>query len=329
MRPPDFWQAGGNPWPGRLLAPLGAVYGAATVLRRWRATPYRAAVPVLVAGGLTLGGAGKTPLALALAERLAEHAPHFLSRGYGGSLAGPLRVDPARHGAEEVGDEPLLLAASRPTWMARDRAAGARAAVEGGAGLLILDDGFQNPTLAKDLAFVAIDGEGGIGNGRVFPAGPLREPIAAALARAGAVIRIGEDRTGIARLVGGRCPLLAARLQPASDSAALAGRRVLAFCGIARPAKFLASLSAVGAEIAASRAFPDHHPYSAAEIAGLLADAARLDALPVTTAKDRVRLPPDLRGRVQVLAVNLVFDDPATLNRLLCAHLPPPPAKAG
>src|SRR5262245_22992131 len=163
MREPAFWRRGGNPWPARLLAPAGWIYGAATVLRRRVHRPYRAPVPVVVAGGLTLGGAGKTPLAIALAERLAGRHPHFLSRGYGGREAGPLRVDPARHDATDVGDEPLLLAAAAPAWVARDRPAGAREAAAAGAGLIILDDGFQNPFLAKDLALLAIDGESGIG----------------------------------------------------------------------------------------------------------------------------------------------------------------------
>src|SRR5262249_52315367 len=148
------WRRGGNPWPARLLAPAGWAYGWATILRRRAHRPYRPPVPVVVAGGLTLGGAGKTPLALALAERLAQRNPHFLSRGYGGRQAGPLRVDPARHSAADVGDEPLLLAAAAPTWVARDRAAGARQAAAAGAGLIILDDGFQNPFLAKDLALL-------------------------------------------------------------------------------------------------------------------------------------------------------------------------------
>ena len=241
MREPRFWRRGGDPWPARLLSPVGALYGAATILRRWSHQPYRAPVPVVVAGGITLGGAGKTPLALALAALLARRNPHFLSRGYGGSEAGPLRVDPSRHGAKDVGDEPLLLAGSAPTWVARDRAAGAKAAAAAGAGLIILDDGFQNPFLAKDLAFLAIDGESGLGNGHVFPAGPLREPIATALRRAQAVVLIGEDRAGLAGVIAGRCPILPARLV-AADPGAVAGKPVYAFAGIGRPEKFFASL---------------------------------------------------------------------------------------
>jgi tetraacyldisaccharide 4'-kinase len=266
---------------------------------------------------LTLGGAGKTPLALALAEILARRRPHFLSRGYGGREAGPLKVDPSRHGAADVGDEPLLLAAAAPAWIARDRVAGAKAAVEAGAGVVILDDGFQNPFLAKDLAFLAVDGESGLGNGRVFPAGPLREPIAAALARAQAVVVIGEDRAGVARLVAGRCPVLGARLIPAPDAGRFAGARVYAFAGIGRPEKFFASLEAAGAEIAGRQSFPDHHPFSAAEIAELLAAAESAKAIPVTTAKDALRLPAAARDKVGVFAVRLAFDEPARIEAML------------
>ena len=316
MREPRFWRRGGNPWPARLLALAGAVYGWATMLRRRRHRPYRASVPVIVAGGLTLGGAGKTPLALALAERLTARNPHFLSRGYGGREAGPLRIDPASHDAADVGDEPLLLDARAPAWIARDRAAGARAAAAGGAGLIILDDGFQNPFLAKDLALLAIDSESGLGNGHVFPAGPLREPVSSALARAQGVVLIGEDRAGVAALIGARCPILRARLVPAAP-AAFTGKRIYAFAGIGRPEKFFASLESAGASLAGRRSFPDHHSFSKAEIAELLAAAAAAKALPVTTAKDRLRLPAALREQVEAFDVRLVFDDPAALDALL------------
>ena len=317
MQPPDFWRREANPWPSRLLSPLGTLYGAAATLRRWSHQPYRPTVPVVVAGGLTLGGSGKTPLALALAERLKPRRPYFLSRGYGGRFAGPLAVDPARHGAADVGDEPLLLAAAAPTWVARDRPAGARAAAAAGAGLLILDDGFQNPFIAKDLAFLAIDGEVGLANGHVFPAGPLREPAGGAFARASAVVLIGEDRTGLAARIAGRCPILQAWLVPAADAMALGGQRVYAFAGIGRPEKFFAGLERLGAEVVSRRAFPDHHPYGAAEIETLLAEAAARNARPVTTAKDQVRLPAAQRARVSVASVALRFDDLAALDRLL------------
>ena len=317
MREPEFWKRDANPWPARALLPAECIYVLATVYRRWRHRPYRPPVPVVVAGGLTLGGSGKTPLALALAERLAARQPQFVTRGYGGRSKGPLRVDPLRHTAAEVGDEPLLLARQAPTWVAHDRAAGARAAVEAGAGVVILDDGFQNPFLAKDLALLSIDGEGGIGNAHVFPAGPLREPLGFALRRAAAVIRIGDDLVGVERLVRGRRPILPARLVPTPEAVALAGKRIFAFSGIGRPEKFFASLRAIGAELVATRVFPDHHPYTATEAAGLLSEAAQMKAIAVTTAKDRVRLPPAVHGHVTVLEIRLVFAQSRELEDLL------------
>jgi tetraacyldisaccharide 4'-kinase len=317
LREPDFWKREANPWPARALLPVEGIYALATILRRWRHRPYRPPRPGVVAGGLTLGGSGKTPLALALADRLAARQPHFVSRGYGGRSKGPLRVDPQRHSAAEVGDEPLLLARQAPTWVARNRAAGARAAVAAGAGVLILDDGFQNPFVAKDLALLSIDGEAGLGNGHVFPAGPMREPLGVALRRAAAVVRIGDDLVGVERLVRGRRPIIPARLVPTPEAAAIAGQRVFAFSGIGRPEKFFASLRAMGADVVTARAFPDHHPYSAAEASGLLGEAAQMKAIAVTTAKDQVRLPPAVQGHVTVFAIRLVFAPSRELEELL------------
>jgi tetraacyldisaccharide 4'-kinase len=317
MRAPEFWERNGSPL-SALLQPAAAAYALAGRWRRATARPWRAPVPVLCVGALTVGGAGKTPTALTLAAALQAHgvAPHFLTRGYGGTAAGPLQVDPAAHDAALVGDEALLLAEAAPCWLSRDRVAGARAAVAAGAGAIVMDDGFQNPSLAKDLSLLVVDGSHGFGNGRVLPAGPLREPIADGLARADAVALIGTDETGVtARL--GRCPVLRARLAPGPDAAELAGRRVLAFAGIGRPTKFFATLRSLGAELAEQRAFPDHHRYSAAEIDSLLRRAEQLEAIPVTTAKVAVRLPREARPAVRVLPVQLRWDDTHAFDALL------------
>jgi tetraacyldisaccharide 4'-kinase len=257
-------------------------------------------------------------VALALIEALASRgiAVHALTRGHGGREAGPLRVDPARHGASDVGDEALLLAAQAPCWVARDRAAGARAAVAAGAGALVMDDGFQNPSLIKDLSLVVVDGAAGFGNGFRIPAGPLREPVARGLARADALVLLGEDRTGVGGLAAGR-PVLHARLEPADDAGDLAGRDVLAFAGIGRPEKFFATLEALGARLVERVAFPDHHPFRPEEVARLLERAGRAGALPVTTAKDAVRLPPEARAAVRILPVRAVWQDAAALGALL------------
>jgi tetraacyldisaccharide 4'-kinase len=325
MRPPEFWTAEGLV--PRLLAPASLVWSAAAALRRAGARPFRAGVPVLCVGNLVAGGAGKTPVAIALAGLLsrAGSEPAFLTRGYGGRLAGPVLVDPARHGAAEVGDEALLLARAAPTFVARDRAAGARAATDAGAQILILDDGFQNPGIAKDWSLLVVDGGFGFGNGRVIPAGPLREPVEAGLARAQGAVLVGADETGVEARLAARLPLFHARLA-AIDPARFIGRKLLAFAGIGRPAKFFATLAECGAELVDAREFPDHHRYRDSEIDALAAAARAAGASLVTTAKDHVRLPPSHRQSVEALEVELRFADEAAVAAALARLLPASPS---
>ncbi|WP_343713134.1 tetraacyldisaccharide 4'-kinase [Inquilinus sp.] len=321
MKTPGFWyrpQATPAAW---LLAPAGALYDVASRLRRAWVSPQRAPVPVVCVGNLVAGGAGKTPVALALGRRFREIAveAHFLSRGHGGSLAGPVRVDPDRHSAAEVGDEPLLLARAGPAWISRDRPAGARAAAAAGARLILMDDGFQNPSLAKDLSLLVVDGGSGFGNGLILPAGPLREKPADGLKRADALVVMGADRAGIADLAARHgLPALGARLVPvAEDAARLRGRKVLAFAGIGRPGKFFATLAELGAELAGAIPFPDHHAYTPDEVMRLVETAQERQAVPVTTEKDLVRLPPEARPMVEALRVELAWDNPAAVDAVL------------
>jgi len=318
MRPPAFWQRDGVL--PRLLAPAGAIVAELTARRVARAG-WRAPVPVLCCGNAGVGGAGKTTVVLDLARRLVARgiAVHCLTRGYGGRAHGVLRVDPAVHDAGLVGDEPLLLAAVAPTWVAADRGASAQAAVAAGAEALLMDDGLQNPTLVKDLALLVVDGAAGFGNGRVMPAGPLRESVAAAAGRCRAAVLIGPDRAGARAALPTGLPVLTATL--AADEA-LDGLRVLAMSGIARPAKFHDTLRQAGAKIAGCVDFPDHHQFTNAELDRVLADAAALGATPVTTPKDAVRLPDAVRRRVRVIGVALHWDDPAALARLLGEFVP-------
>jgi tetraacyldisaccharide 4'-kinase len=318
-RAPDHWREAG--WRASLLEPAAVAFRLGGRLRRVLTTPFEAAVPVLCVGNLVAGGAGKTPVALALAERLIElgRNPHFLTRGYGGALAGPVQVDPARHKSGEVGDEALLLAAVAPSWVAHDRPAGARAAAAAGAGILVMDDGLQNPSLRQDRAILVVDGGYGFGNGRVIPAGPLRETLAEGIARVQAAVVIGPDLHGIGHLLDDRMPVLGARLA-AVDAEAWRGRRVIAFAGIGRPQKFFDTLTELGAELVGTQEFPDHHPYGVADIRPLLEAASASGARLVTTAKDRVRLPAGLATEVDVLRVKLAWagvDDRQAVDRLL------------
>ena len=316
MRAPEFWRRDGL-MPA-LLAPLGCAYAAAGELRRRAATPQRLPVPVVCIGNLVAGGAGKTPVAISVVGRLRAMGidAHILSRGYGGRLAGPLRVDPARHHYTDVGDEALLLARAAPTWVARDRRAGGRAAVAAGAGAIVLDDGHQNPHLVKNLSMVVVDGGYGFGNGRVLPAGPLREPVGRGLSRAGAVVVLGEGDAP-AGLEGCGVPVLRAALRPGPDAAALAGRPVVAFAGIGRPEKFFQTLVALGADLRATFAFADHHPYRAGDLAPALAAAQQEGASIVTTEKDAVRLPRGVAERVATLAISVCWQDMSALDGLL------------
>ncbi|MBP0491582.1 tetraacyldisaccharide 4'-kinase [Roseomonas indoligenes] len=318
MRAPDFWTGDGGGIAPILLSPIAALYAAATA-RRVARPGWRAPVPVICCGNATAGGAGKTTLALDLGRRLANRgiAVHFLTRGYGGTLKGPARVEPGKHDSETVGDEALLLAAERPTWIAADRAAGARAAIEAGAQAIIMDDGLQNPTLEKDLSFLTIDGSYGFGNNRVIPAGPLREPVAAAAGRSGAVVLIGKDECGALALLPPGLAVLRARTVPGPEAKQLVGQSVFAFCGIANPRKFFSTLSESGAIIAGRAPYADHYPFDAGDMRELLAEADRLRAIPVTTKKDFVRIPPAFRARVTVVTVGLEWEEPAMLEAIL------------
>ena len=323
MIAPRFWATDRASWISRALSPLGALYGAATARRMARAG-VKVSAPVVCVGNFVVGGAGKTPTAIAIARLLlgAGERVAFLSRGYGGApRTEPLLVDPSMHLSRVVGDEPLLLARVAPCFVGADRVAAARAAIEAGAGVLVMDDGLQNPGLAKDCAFAVVDAEAHFGNGLCVPAGPLRAPLAAQLPFVDALIAIGGgDSVGSLVEAARGKPILRARLRPdavvASD---LIGRSVLAFAGIARPEKFFATLAEIGARVAAKRVFADHHFFTAREIEALLSLAAARDLILVTTEKDQARIAPEYAREMVALPVTLRFDEPEAVRRLLAA----------
>ena len=322
MRAPRFWLKPRPTLVARLLEPASLAYGAATA-RRMRERGERAGQPTICVGNFVVGGAGKTPAALALARMLISDGRRvaFLSRGYGGAeRIEPLLVDPNAHTAAIVGDEPLILARLAPCWVGADRVRSARSAVEAGANVLILDDGLQNPSLVKDLAFAVVDGETGFGNGLCVPAGPLRAPVAAQTPFVRALIVLGGDDAAASRIaaVAPGKPLIRASLEPDALAAApLIGREVVAFAGIARPEKFYATLRRVGAQIVLTRDFPDHHLYAPRELEALTDEAGRRGALLATTEKDVARLTARQARGIVALPVTLRFEEPKTVQRML------------
>ncbi len=330
MREPAFWWRKGGLCK-HLLAPLAACYGAVAA-RRMTRRGKRAGLPVLCVGNFTLGGVGKTPAVLTIARLLTEAGERVfcLSRGYGGSVNGPKRVDAHADHAAEVSDEALLLARVAPTVVARNRVAGAELARSTGASIVIMDDGLQNGTIVKDFTLAVVDGRRGIGNACVFPAGPLRAPLETQLACSDALLVVGdggaaEDVTAAARARG--LPVLRGRLKPDTAAGpALKERKVLAFAGIGDPEKFFASAAEAGIEVAERRTFPDHHRFSAEEAASLIMDAEHVGLALLTTEKDRARMAGDplteaLAARVHVLAVTLEIEEADELRRLAMTKL--------
>ena len=320
MRTP-FWWGRQNPlaW---ALTPLSLLWCIGAKIRPYTGNPTKVSLPVLCVGNAVAGGAGKTPVVLSLAAMLHEmqQMPQILSRGYGGEKVSRVPQRVTRQSAADVGDEPLLLAKAAPTWVGQDRVASAQAAIGEQAGILLLDDGWQSPHLHKDINLMVVDGAYGVGNGFCIPAGPLREPWKQAVSRADAVVMLGNDRQGLTKKLS--IPVFHARIQPQAEvAAAWQGKRVYAFAGIGRPAKFFHTLMTLGADLQGAAHFADHHPFLEEELGSMADDAERLNATLITTEKDWVRLSPAWQAQVHYLPVQCVWEDEAAVKTWLAQRL--------
>ena len=323
LKSPDFWQKD-NTFFAKLLSPLGGLYAWCLRRKLEKTKAYRSKIPVVCVGNLVMGGVGKTPLAVSIAEyfKMNGMRPAFLTRGYGGGLSNIL-VDPDKHTAKDTGDEALILARVAPTVVDVNRARGAKLAERIGADVIIMDDGFQNAQLVKDLSFAVFDGRYGFGNGKVFPAGPLREPVEDGLRRADAFIVVGKDKAGVREWVDARfaaLPFVGTHIeQDVKKIAQLSGKKVLAFAGIGYPDKFFDMLRDYGCDVVDTQAFSDHYPYRDEDLTDLIARAEKLDAVLVTTAKDGVRIAPRFKADVQIVEAYMVWDTPEAMCALLSA----------
>ena len=319
MKRPAFWSEGKGGWQSTSLIPIAWAYQWCHRKRYATSGSSRANIPVICIGNVIVGGSGKTPVALDVARILAEKkkAIHFLSRGYGGSCPRePVRVDPSQHSARYVGDEPLILARHAITWVSPDRVAAAESAISNGAEVIIMDDGFQNPRLMKDLSILVFDGEYGIGNGALLPAGPMREPLADAISRAQAAVIVGRDSYDLATTLSETIPVFAAQFIPSCNKHDTE-RPVIAFSGIGSPEKFFSSIKAAGYNVCAKYAFPDHHPYSASELRFLHNESRKLGAKLMTTEKDFVRLGSSAQEGIEPFLITLLWSDETAFSDFL------------
>jgi tetraacyldisaccharide 4'-kinase len=347
LEEPAWWYDTDHRLIQRLLQPIGAIWGTIATRSYERATAYRSRLPVVCIGNFTTGGTGKTPLAVQVAgelQRLGRKVA-FLTRGYGGRLAGPHWVDPAVDKAADVGDEPLLLARQAPTLVSRDRAAGAKAVETGDrpADVIIMDDGLQNPSLAKDLSLAVVDGRRGLGNGRVIPAGPLRAPLDFQFGLVDAIVvnapaDAEAEPAPVADWLRQRVPgpVLSASVQPTESVAWLEKADVVAFAGTGAPQRFFELLRRCGANVVHAVPFPDHHPFAETEAQRLINLASTASATLVTTEKDWARMDASrayvgrLKSMSRVLPIAMVFGerDAERLKALLEVAMKPKPGAA-
>ncbi|MBE6450477.1 MAG: tetraacyldisaccharide 4'-kinase [Alphaproteobacteria bacterium] len=312
MKTPTFWNKKNIFY--YILLPLGWLYCFATILRIKLKKPYKSGLPVICIGNLTAGGTGKTPVSIAIVQMLKKYGknPFFISRGYGGKLSGVV-VNKQIHTPDEVGDEPLLLSEVAPVCINADRAKAAKQALDNGADILVMDDGFQNPSLYKDISFLVFSGKFGIGNGAVIPAGPLRETFAGGIKRADALIVIGDDKTNLSHKTD--LPIFFADIT--EDKPKVTNSKVYAFAGIGYPEKLYQSLKNVGLDVVRTKDFPDHHFYTKEDLMSIIDEAKKENLAIFTTSKDYVKIPSDIKQHINVLNIKIMWRDEKSLEKFI------------
>ncbi len=316
MKAPNFWHNDG--FIPRILEPTAQIFNLFSILRYALGSHSKIGVPTICIGNIVSGGAGKTPVALSIAKKLhKDYNVNFLTRGYGGKLLGPIQVDPIRHKIDEVGDEALVLANVATTWVAKDKKLGALSAKNMGAEIIIMDDGFQNPSVYKTLSLLVIDGPYGFGNGRLIPSGPLREKIPSGLKRADAIVLIGEAKQSVKEALPADIPVLQASTVPDNTNLEHSNNKVIGFAGIGRPEKFLNTLKSMDLNIVNFVSFPDHYVFKEIEILRLQEKAAQHDAVLVTTLKDMKRLPRKVAHLCRTVEISIIWEDESQIQQLL------------
>ena len=316
MRTPNHWQ--NNNVLSRLLMPFGWIYFQLSLWRHKIARSVDIGVPVICVGNIVAGGAGKTPTVMYLGKLLSKRLKvAFLTRGYGGALSGPIKVDPDKHTFQDVGDEALLLSKIAPTWVSQNRLDGGLAAKLDGAQIILMDDGFQNPTIGKTFSILVFDGPYGLGNNQLIPSGPLRETLGRGMSRADAVVIIGEDLQDLQSKIPENIPLFSVTTSPIISKKLKVAKSVIGFAGIGRPRKFLETLKTLNVEIQDFVPFPDHHKFRNSEIEDLIRRASETGAQLVTTTKDFVRLPPNTKNSVIAMDIELNWANQNQIKALL------------
>ena len=318
LKAPKFWYLKKDTFLSRSLYPFSLLFRLGTKFRNIASHTNKFAFPVICIGNIVVGGAGKTPVAIKIGEllKIAGYNPHFISKGYAGVIKKSTLVE-TWHSPQSVGDEPLLLSEIAPTWIGKDRNNSIKLAKNMGADCIIMDDGFQNPTIHKDFSIIVINASQEFGNKRVMPSGPLRESIVRGLSRTNLIIVIGEIKNSLQKNIPDHIPVIQAKFKINNENKIFKGQKITAFAGIAYPEKFFTSLREQGAKIIKEITYPDHHIYNENDLLSLAEIANKTQSILVSTQKDFVRVPKSYRSLVNTLEGKIYFEKEDIIKEIL------------